>query len=75
MLVINWITIHSCPVNSIEEPELSVLHMSRHFQGEGIGYKLLTHAEQEVKKDNVSGLWLITKTRMRLIFIIVRITP
>lgn len=48
----------SCPVNSIEEPELSVLYISRHFQGKGIGCKLLAHAGQEVKKNDASGLWL-----------------
>ncbi len=47
-----------CPVNSIVEPELSVLYVSRHFQGKGIGYRLLVHAEQEVKRNNDSGLWL-----------------
>jgi ribosomal protein S18 acetylase RimI-like enzyme len=48
----------SCQVRDITDPELSVLYVSRHFQGEGIGYELLAHAEDEVLKNNGSGLWL-----------------
>ncbi|BAX80996.1 N-acetyltransferase [Labilibaculum antarcticum] len=48
----------SCPVNSIEEPELSVLYISRYFQGKGLDYKFLAHAEQEVTKNNALDLWL-----------------
>lgn len=48
----------TCPLNSIDEPELSVLYISRHFQGKGIGYHLLAHAEHEVKKTGAMGLWL-----------------
>jgi len=45
-------------VKNITGPELSVLCVSRHFQGQGIGYKLLTHADEETKKNNGSGLWI-----------------
>ncbi|PKQ67352.1 hypothetical protein BZG01_08165 [Labilibaculum manganireducens] len=48
----------SCPVKDITDPELSVLYVSRHFHRQGIGYKLLLHAENEVRKNNGSGLWL-----------------
>ncbi|MBN2595578.1 MAG: GNAT family N-acetyltransferase [Marinifilaceae bacterium] len=48
----------SCPIKDITDPELSVLYVSRHFHGQGIGSRLLVHAEEEVEKNNGSGLWL-----------------
>jgi len=48
----------SCPVNKIKEPELSVLYLSQHFHGRGIGRELLLHAEKEIKKSGYSGIWL-----------------
>jgi len=48
----------SCPVNEIQDPELSVLYLSPHFQGKGIGKELLLHVEAELKQAEYSSLWL-----------------
>lgn len=47
-----------CPVDGIIESELSVLYVSQHFHGQGVGYDLLTYAESWLKGKGYSGLWL-----------------
>lgn len=47
-----------CPVEEIVAPELSVLYLSAHFQGQGIGKAMLHHAEEELRKEGSSGIWL-----------------
>ncbi|NOU59526.1 GNAT family N-acetyltransferase [Marinifilum caeruleilacunae] len=47
-----------CPVQEIDAPELSVLYLSQHFHGKGVGKSLLLHAEQEVVNLGHKSIWL-----------------
>ena len=47
-----------CPVEEIKAPELTVLYLSVHFHGKGIGKAMLVHAEEELKKTGHEAIWL-----------------
>ncbi|MDQ2178308.1 GNAT family N-acetyltransferase [Marinifilum sp. D714] len=47
-----------CPNPEINAPELSVLYLSQHFQGKGLGKFMLKHAEEEILKSGSDAIWL-----------------
>ncbi|WP_321515477.1 GNAT family N-acetyltransferase [Marinifilum fragile] len=47
-----------CPNTEINSPELSVLYLSQHFHGKGLGKFMLKHAEEEILKLGSDGIWL-----------------
>lgn len=48
----------TCKETENSSPELNVLYVFEHFKGQGIGYKLITECEREVKQMGMPGLWL-----------------
>ena len=47
-----------CPNKAITAPELSVLYLSQHFHGKGIGKMMLLHAEQQLTTSGHTQIWL-----------------
>lgn len=47
-----------CPNPEIKAPELSVLYLSQHFHGMGLGKQMLKHAEGEILKLGYDAIWL-----------------
>lgn len=47
-----------CPIEGIKAPELTVLYLSAHFHGKGIGRSMLRHAESELIVLGHKAVWL-----------------
>ena len=48
----------NCPETKDNSPELNILYVFEHFKGKGIGYSLISKAENLVKEKGFPGLWL-----------------
>jgi diamine N-acetyltransferase len=47
-----------CPVGNTRAPELNKLYVLEWFCGMGIGYRLLKKAEETVRSEGISDIWL-----------------
>ena len=48
----------NCPEIKDNSPELTILYVFEHFKGKGVGWSLISEAENLVKEKGFSGLWL-----------------